>query len=59
MEALLDTHVLLWWFENAPMLSKRASAILSGPDNPAKLVLPFELRFSPLGGNPLSCKGLH
>jgi len=33
MEALLDTHVLVWWFENAPMLSKRASAILSGPDN--------------------------
>ena len=33
MEALLDTHVVIWWFENSPMLSKRASAILSAPEN--------------------------
>ena len=33
MEALLDTHVVIWWLESAPMLSKRAFAILSAPDN--------------------------
>ena len=33
MEALLDTHVVIWWFENAPRLSKRASAILAAPNN--------------------------
>ena len=33
MEALLDTHAVIWWFESAPMLSKRASAILASPNN--------------------------
>ncbi len=33
MEALLDTHVVIWWFENSPMLSKRATAIMSAPKN--------------------------
>jgi PIN domain nuclease of toxin-antitoxin system len=33
MEALLDTHVVIWWFENAPRLSKRAAAILASPGN--------------------------
>ena len=33
MEALLDTHVVIWWFENAPRLSKRALEILASPEN--------------------------
>ena len=33
MEALLDTHVVLWWFDNAPKISKRAAAILASPEN--------------------------
>ncbi len=33
MEALLDTHVVIWWFEGSPMLSKRATAILAASDN--------------------------
>jgi PIN domain nuclease of toxin-antitoxin system len=33
MEALLDTHVVLWWFENSRMLSRRASAVLAAPEN--------------------------
>jgi PIN domain nuclease of toxin-antitoxin system len=32
MEALLDTHVVIWWFESAP-ISKRASAILAAAEN--------------------------
>jgi PIN domain nuclease of toxin-antitoxin system len=32
MEALLDTHVLIWWFEDAAMLSKRAFTLLASPD---------------------------
>ena len=33
MEALLDTHVAIWWFENSSTLSKRATAILSDQGN--------------------------
>ena len=33
MEALLDTHALVWWFEGAAMLSARASGILASPGN--------------------------
>ena len=33
MEALLDTHVVIWWLENAPRLSKRALEILASPEN--------------------------
>jgi len=33
MEALLDTHVVIWWLENAPKLSKRALEILLSPEN--------------------------
>jgi len=33
MEVLLDTHALIWWFEGASTLSKRASSIIQSPDN--------------------------
>jgi PIN domain nuclease of toxin-antitoxin system len=33
MEAMLDTHVAIWWFENSSNLSKRASAILADEGN--------------------------
>ncbi len=36
MTWLLDTHVLLWWFEDGDRLSKKERRILSsaGPDAP-------------------------
>jgi PIN domain nuclease of toxin-antitoxin system len=33
MEALLDTHVAIWWFEDSSTLSKRAAAILADQGN--------------------------
>jgi PIN domain nuclease of toxin-antitoxin system len=33
MEVLLDTHAVIWWFEAAAGLSKRASSIISSPGN--------------------------
>lgn len=33
MNILLDTHALIWWFEGAPELSKRAASILGSSDN--------------------------
>ena len=33
MEVLLDTHALVWWFEGAAGLSKRASLILANTNN--------------------------
>lgn len=33
MEALLDTHIAIWWFENSPNFSKRASTILADRGN--------------------------
>jgi PIN domain nuclease of toxin-antitoxin system len=33
MEVLLDTHVVIWWFEGAAGLSRRASSIIASPDN--------------------------
>jgi PIN domain nuclease of toxin-antitoxin system len=33
MEVLLDTHAVIWWFEAAAGLSKRASSIISNPGN--------------------------
>lgn len=33
MNILLDTHALIWWFEGAPDLSKRASSIIGSPNN--------------------------
>jgi PIN domain nuclease of toxin-antitoxin system len=33
MDVLVDTHALIWWFESAPPLSKRASSILGNPAN--------------------------
>jgi PIN domain nuclease of toxin-antitoxin system len=33
VDILLDTHALVWWFEGARELSKRAYSIISSPDN--------------------------
>jgi len=33
MNLLLDTHVLIWWFEGSPKLSKRAPSVLGSPSN--------------------------
>jgi PIN domain nuclease of toxin-antitoxin system len=33
MDVLLDTHALFWWFSDTLRLSKRASSIISNPDN--------------------------
>ncbi|MCU1304656.1 MAG: PilT protein domain protein [Candidatus Sulfotelmatobacter sp.] len=33
MQILLDTHVLVWWMEDASRLSRHAVAILENPDN--------------------------
>lgn len=33
MKVLLDTHVLVWWLEDADRLSRRAAAILANRDN--------------------------
>ncbi len=33
MRLLIDTHVLLWFVDNDPQLSKRASALISDPSN--------------------------
>jgi PIN domain nuclease of toxin-antitoxin system len=33
MDVLLDTHALIWWFEGAPGLSKRASSMITSSDN--------------------------
>ena len=33
MKYLLDTHALIWYFEDSPELSKAASALIDHPDN--------------------------
>lgn len=33
MNLLIDTHVLIWWFEGSPALSKRASSMMGNPNN--------------------------
>jgi PIN domain nuclease of toxin-antitoxin system len=33
MEVLLDTHAVIWWFEGATGLSKRASSIIASSSN--------------------------
>ena len=33
MRVLLDTHVFLWWVEDAPALSRRARSAISNPAN--------------------------
>lgn len=33
MKVLLDTHVVIWWFEDAHRLSTRASTILANREN--------------------------
>lgn len=33
MKILLDTHVLLWWFANSPMLSQKAREVIGNIQN--------------------------
>ncbi len=33
MSYLLDTHTLLWWLDENPILSKQATTIISSPQN--------------------------
>jgi PIN domain nuclease of toxin-antitoxin system len=33
MQVLLDTHAMIWWFESAAGLSKKASSIIASKDN--------------------------
>ena len=33
MEVLLDTHALVWWFNDPTKLSKRASHVIANSDN--------------------------
>jgi PIN domain nuclease of toxin-antitoxin system len=33
MEVILDSHALLWWFNDPQRLSKRANSILTNTDN--------------------------
>ncbi|MBW1996806.1 MAG: type II toxin-antitoxin system VapC family toxin [Deltaproteobacteria bacterium] len=33
MNLLLDTHVLLWWLDDNPILSEKAKRAISNPDN--------------------------
>ena len=33
MKLLLDTHILLWWLEDAPSLSKKAAKIIADRTN--------------------------
>ena len=33
MRLLLDTHVLLWWRDNSPLLSRRAHAAIADVEN--------------------------
>lgn len=33
MKYLIDTHILLWWFQNPSLLSNRAREIISNPNN--------------------------
>jgi PIN domain nuclease of toxin-antitoxin system len=33
MKVLLDTHVLVWWLEDAERLSKQAAKIIGNPEN--------------------------
>jgi len=33
MNLLLDTHALVWWFSDAPKLSKRASSLIANSRN--------------------------
>ncbi len=39
MRLLLDTHVFLWWIEDAPGLSRKARAAIANPDNQCFLSL--------------------
>lgn len=39
MRLLLDTHVFLWWIEDAPDLSRKARAAIANPDNQCFLSL--------------------
>lgn len=33
MKVLLDTHILIWWLEDSPCLSRKVREIIMDPDN--------------------------
>jgi PIN domain nuclease of toxin-antitoxin system len=33
MRLLLDTHVILWWLDDSPLLSQKARSAIADPDN--------------------------
>jgi PIN domain nuclease of toxin-antitoxin system len=33
MQILLDTHAMIWWFESAAGLSKKAASVIASKDN--------------------------
>ena len=39
MRILLDTHVFLWWVEDAPTLSRKARGAIANPENQCFLSL--------------------
>ncbi len=39
MRLLLDTHVFLWWIEDASALSRKARAVIANPENQCLLSL--------------------
>ena len=39
MRLLLDTHVFLWWIDDAPALSRKARAAIAAPQNQCLLSL--------------------
>ena len=46
MNLLIDTHVLLWWLDDNPSLSKRARTVISDGKNPVfvSAVIIWEIR---------------
>lgn len=33
MKVLLDTHVLLWWLDDDPLVGRRARSVIADPEN--------------------------
>ena len=46
MNLLIDTHVLLWWLDDNPSLSKKARTVISDGKNPVfvSAVIIWEIR---------------
>ena len=39
MRVLIDTHVVLWWIEDAPVLTRKARTVIANPANECLLSL--------------------